>query len=382
VPDGPHIPYGRQWIDDDDVAAVVEALRSDYLTTGPRVGEFERALAAAAGSAHAVVLNSGTSALHAMYVAAGLRRGQEIVTSPLTFAATANAALYVGASVKFVDVSPDTGTIDPAQVAAALGPSTHSVVAVDYAGHPADYDALAEATAGSGVSVLADAAHSLGATYRGCRVGGFAKASALSFHPVKAITTGEGGAVVTDDRELAERVRRFRTHGITRDQALMERDDGPWHNEQHELGFNYRLTDVQAALGISQLRRLESFVARRRAIVARYLEAFADLPPLTLPHVRPGVEPAWHLFVVRVPSPDRRRAFVERLHADGIGVQVHYIPVHHHPYYRALGFRTGVCPVAEDFSSRAVSLPVYPAMSEADVERVIETVARAARETL
>lgn len=378
--EGP-IPYGRQWIDDDDVAAVVKILRSDLLTTGPAVADFEHRLEAVTGAKRAVVVNSGTSALHAMYFAAGLGPGDEVVTTPLTFAATANAALYLGASVRFADVSADTGNLDPGAVEAAITNRTRLVVAVDYTGHPAEYDEL-HAVARARVTLLADAAHSLGAAYRGRSVGTLAHASALSFHPVKLITTGEGGAVVTDDEELAERAARFRTHGITRDPALMERSEGPWHYEQHNLGFNYRLTDVQAALGASQLRRLEAFVARRRAIAARYLEAWADLDSLMLPAVREHVEPAWHLFVVRVHDSTKRGPFFDRLRALGLGVQVHYIPVHHHPFYRGLGFARGMCPVAEDFSARAVSLPIFPLMTDGEIERVIETVRRAASEAL
>jgi UDP-4-amino-4,6-dideoxy-N-acetyl-beta-L-altrosamine transaminase len=368
------IPYGRQWIDDEDIAAVVDVLRSEYLTTGPAVNAFEQALVEASGAHRAVAMNSGTSALHSMYFAAGLSPGDEIVTTPLTFAATANAALYLGASVQFVDVLPDTGNLDPAAVDAAIGERTRLVVAVDYAGHPADYDELAAVTGARGVTLLADAAHSLGATYRGRRVGTLAHATALSFHPVKPITTAEGGAVVTDDDGLADRAARFRTHGITRDPSVMERDDGPWHYEQHDLGFNYRLTDLQAALGRSQLRHLDDFIARRRAIAARYLEAFADVKALSVPPVRDGVEPGWHLFVVRVPTAPLRRPFFERLRELGLGVQVHYIPVHYHPYYRDLGFERGSCPVAEDYSARAVSLPIFPRMTDKEVDRVIATV--------
>lgn len=379
--DLPLIPYGRQWIDEEDVEAVTAALRSDHLTTGPAVDGFERALEGVTGAARAVALNSGTSALHAMYFGAGLAPGDEVITTPLTFAATANAALYLGATVRFADVLADTGNIDPGAVEAAIGPRTRLVVAVDYTGHPADYDELSQITSARGVTLVADAAHSLGATYRGRAVGRLAAASELSFHPVKPITTGEGGAVVTDDALIAERVSRFRTHGITRDPAVMERDEGAWHYEQHELGFNYRMTDLHAALGASQLRRLPMFLARRRAIAARYLEQL-DLDALTLPAVRPGVEPGWHLFVVRVADASRRRPFFDRLRELGLGVQVHYIPVHHHPYYRRLGFAPGSCPVAEDFSARAISLPIFPLMTDEQVDRVISTVRLAAGEIL
>ena len=376
------IPYGRQWVDDEDVAAVVEVLRSDFLTTGPAVDRFEVALAEAAGARRAVAVNSGTAALHAMYFAAGLRPDDEVVTTPLTFAATANAALYLGATVRFADVRRDTGNIDPEAVEAAIGPQTRLVVAVDYTGHPADYDELHDATRDHGVTVLADAAHSLGAIYRGRPVGTLGAASALSFHPVKPITTAEGGAVVTDDAELADRAARFRTHGVTRDPASMERNEGSWHYEQHDLGFNYRLSDVQAALGTSQLRRLPAFVARRREIARRYLEALRDVPGIELPTVRHRVEPGWHLFVVRVHQTSRRRPFFDALRRAGLGVQVHYIPVYLHPYYRRLGFEPGTCPIAEDFAARAISLPIFPRMADDGVDRVIETVRRVASEVL
>ena len=376
------VPYGRQWINNDDIDAVVETLSSDYLTTGPAVERFEEELVAATGARRAVVMNSGTSALHAMYFAAGLAPGQEVITTPLTFAATSNAALYLGATVRFVDVLPDTGNIDPGAVASAVGPRTRLIVAVDYAGHPADYDELDTVARSAGVTLLADAAHSLGATYRGRDVGTLAAASELSFHPVKPITTAEGGAVVTDDMQLAERAARFRTHGITRDPAEMERNDGAWHYEQHDLGFKYRLTDLQAALGVSQLRRLGAFLGRRREIASRYLKAWADLGALELPVVRDGVDPGWHLFVVRVADAARRRAFFDRLRDGGLGVQVHYIPVHYHPYYRKLGFQPGLCPVAEDFSARAISVPIFPLMTDLEVDLVIDIVRRTVSEVL
>ena len=380
--DHPPLPYGRQSIDDADVEALTEILRRDFLTTGPAVPQFEADLCAATGAARAVAVSSGTAAIHALYAAAGLGPGSEIVTSPLTFAATANAALYLGASVRFADVSPDTGNLDPPAAAHALTERTRAVVAIDFAGHPADYGALRPLAEQAGARLLADAAHSLGATQDGCRVGTLADASALSFHPVKAITTGEGGAVVTNDTAIADRAARFRTHGITRDRDLMERDEGAWFYEQVDLGFNYRLTDIQAALGSSQLRRLDAFIGRRRAIAARYREALGDVDGLELPSVRPGVAPAWHLYVVRVRDAARRRPFFDRLRALGLGVQVHYIPVYWHPYYRERGYRRGLCPVAEDLYQRSVSLPIFPRMTDGDLDSSIERVLQAAADTL
>ncbi|MCA9559604.1 MAG: UDP-4-amino-4,6-dideoxy-N-acetyl-beta-L-altrosamine transaminase [Myxococcales bacterium] len=375
------IPYGSQWVDEADVAAVVEALRSPWLTTGPAVDRFEAGLCRATGAGHAVAVGTGTAALHTAYFALGMGPGDELVTTPLTFAATSNAALYLGCDVRFVDVEPETGLIDPARVAEAIGPRTRCVCAVDYAGHPADYAALGAICADAGVALVADASHSLGATLDGRPVGTLADLSTLSFHPVKPVTTAEGGAVVTSDPTLAQRARDFRTHGIVRDRDRMERDEGPWYYEMQELGFNHRLSDVQAALGASQLSRLDALIGRRRAIAARYLDALGDVAGLTLPTVRPGVESGWHLFVVRV-APALRRAFFERLRELSLGVQVHYIPVHLQPYYRRLGWGPGDFPHAEAFYAGAVSLPIYPRMSDADVDAVIARVRRAAGELL
>jgi UDP-4-amino-4,6-dideoxy-N-acetyl-beta-L-altrosamine transaminase len=380
VPDRP-LPYGRQSIDESDIAAVAEVLRSDFLTTGPTIARFEEDLAEVVGARHAVAVSSGTAALHTMYFAADIGPGDEIITSPLTFAATANAALYLGATVRFADIDPATGNIDPAAVPALLSARTRAIVAVDFAGHPADYDALQRIGDEHGVQILADAAHALGAAFHGRQVGTLARASALSFHPVKHVTTAEGGAVVTEDPELARRASRFRTHGITKDPADLPPDAGPWYHEQVDLGFNYRLTDLQAALGRSQLRRLPQFLRRRREIAARYLDAFSDVDAIELPGIGPGVEPSWHLFVIRVRDAARRGEVFATLRRRGLGVQVHYIPVYRHPYYRQLGYPAGLCPVAEDFYARAISLPIYPLMEDADVERVVDEVRTAVTAT-
>ena len=374
------IPYGRQWLDDDDVAAVVEVLRGDFLTTGPAVPAFEAALAAATGAAFAVAVNSGTSALHAMYFAAGLGPGDAIITSPLTFAATANAARYLGADVRFVDVEPDTGNLDPALVEAAIDERCKLLVPVDFAGHPAEYDELRALAKRHGLGLVADGAHSLGASYRGRSVGTLADASEVSFHPVKPVTTAEGGAVLTNDAGLARRAAQFRTHGIVKDRSLLELDEGPWWHEQQHLGYNYRLTDVQAALGTSQLAKLERFIARRRVIARAYDEALADLASIELPGRRAHAEPGWHLYVIRTRDPELRRPLFESLQERGLGVQVHYLPVPYHPYYRSLGYRRGEWPVAEDFYRRAISLPIYPRLSDEALERCIDAVRSAVLE--
>lgn len=370
VSDLPSLPYGSQWIDDEDVEAVARVLRSDWLTTGPAVDAFEDALAAVTGCRHAVAVNSGTAALHAAYAAAGVGPGDEVVTSPLTFVATASTALMLGARLSFADVEPDTGNIDARSVAALVGERTRVVTAVDYAGHPADYDALAAAAAGGARTLLADAAHSLGASLDGRPVGTLADVTTLSFHPVKAITTGEGGAVLTSRDELADAARLFRNHGIVR-----RADASPaWYYEVRALGLNYRIPDVLCALGSSQLRKLDAFIVRRRRIAERYGEAFADLSSVELPVERPGARSAWHLYVLRVRDATRRNALFDALRAAGLLVQVHYIPVYWHPALAGLGYERGLCPRAEAFAASALSIPLFPRMTDGDVDRVIDTV--------
>lgn len=367
------IPYGRQWIDESDVESVVAALRSDWLTTGPAVDEFERGVADVAGADAAVAVSSGTAALHTAYAAIGIRSGDVVVTTPLTFVATAATAVQLGARIEFADVTPDTGNIDPAAVAAAITPATRVVAGVDYAGHPIAADELSRIAHDAGAVLLEDAAHSIGSTLDGRPVGSLADVTTFSFFPTKNLTTAEGGAVVTSDPDIAERARRYRTHGLVRDRAHQRTpDEGPWHQEVHEFGLNYRLPDVLAALGISQLARLQQFKARRSEIFARYTRELGDLG-LTLPVRRPDADPTWHLYPLRVPAADRRRIF-EELRARGILVQVNYIPVYWHPVFEDLGYRRGQCPVAEQYYREEISLPMYAALSDDDQSRVIDAV--------
>jgi perosamine synthetase len=366
------LPYARQTISDDDVAAVAQTLRSDWLTTGPVVGEFEEALAAASGAGHAVAFSSGTAALHGATAAAGLGPGDEAITTPMTFAATANAVLYVGAEPRFADIDPGTLLIRPEAVAAAVTGRTRAILPVDYAGHPADYPALrtiAESAPGGPLTIIADASHSLGATVDGRSVGTLADMTVLSLHPAKILTTGEGGAVLTDRADLAEHLRRFRNHGIATE--LSARRD--WTYAMVELGYNYRLSDIGAALGRSQLRRLDEFLGRRRELGLRYLTRLEGHDLLDLPVVLPGVEPAWHFSFIQLRL-DRlsvdRGVIYHALRAEGIGVNVHYIPVHHHPYY--LERCPGVSmPIAEAAYERLLTLPLFPAMTDADADDVI-----------
>lgn len=374
------IPYGRQWLDEDDVAVVVEVLHSDWLTTGPAVDAFERALADRVGAKHVVAVNSGTAALHTAYFAAGLTAGDEVITTPLTFAATANAALYLGGKPVFVDVCPDTLNLAPKLIEGAITEGTRVLAPVDYAGHPADLDQIMAIARTSGLKVVEDGSHALGATHRGRPTGSIADFTTFSFHPVKHIATGEGGAVATDSVEAAERMRFFRNHGITstfRDRERM----GGWFYEMEHLGFNYRMSDINCALGLSQLRKLDSFLTRRREIAQRYDEAFAEVEEVETPARRPEVEHAYHLYPIRLAgsATDRRKGVFERLRAAGIGVNVHYIPVPWHPYYQRMGYRRGQWPVAEDAYERLLSLPMFPAMTGEEVSRVIREVREAVR---
>jgi perosamine synthetase len=375
------LPYGRQSIGEDDIQAVVDVLRSDWLTTGPKVAEFEESFAAWVGAKHAVSFSSGTAALHGAAFAAGLKPGDEAITTPMTFAATANCVLYQGATPVFADVSTDTLNLDPEQVAARITARTRAVLPVDYAGHPAEMDAILELAARHGLIVIEDASHALGAEYRQRRTGGIAHMTVFSFHPVKHLATGEGGMVTTDRADCAEALRRFRNHGIS-SEARQRQTAGQWHYEMVLLGFNYRLTDMACALGLSQLKKLKANLLRRREIAERYSTVFAGLAGVTLPAVRADVNPAWHLYPIRLNleklTADRAQVF-RALRAENIGVNVHYIPVHRHPYYRdRFGYRGGEYPIAEDAYERLISLPMFHGMSDQDVEDVITAVKKIA----
>jgi UDP-4-amino-4,6-dideoxy-N-acetyl-beta-L-altrosamine transaminase len=371
-----NIPYSRQWVGDDDISAVADVLRSDWLTTGPAVDRFERAIAEFTGARHAVAVSSGTAALHAAMYAVGIGRGDEVIVPPMTFAATANAVLFQGGTPVFADVDPDTLLLDPVQVERRITPRTRAVVAVDYAGQPCDYDALARITQGYGLALIADGCHALGAEYKSRPVGSLADLTVFSFHAVKHITTGEGGMITTDDVSLARSMRRFRNHGIESDHRRRA-ETGAWFYEMTDLGYNYRLSDIQCALGASQLRKLPGWIARRRRIVREYDAAFAKLAGLRPLQVRPEVSHAWHLYVVALDPARGRDAVFRAFRAEGIGVNVHYIPVHLHPFYRRrLGTGVGTCPVAEEAYRHILSLPVFPRMRDEEIEAVIAAAAR------
>jgi dTDP-4-amino-4,6-dideoxygalactose transaminase len=368
------LPYGRQSVSDDDVRAVEEVLRGDWLTTGPAVQQFEDALSTYTGAPTCTTVTSGTAALHVAYAAAGIGPGDEVVTTPMTFVATASAAMVLGAKVVFADVDEDTANLDPRAAAAVTGSKTKVVAAVDYAGHPVDADELRAVAHGAGALLLEDAAHSIGSRYRGRQVGTLADLTTFSFFPTKNMTTAEGGAVAALDPEIGRRAATFRNIGLVRDPARLRYPDmGPWHQEVHEFGLNYRLPDLLCALGTSQLRRIENFKARRAAIVQRYNEWLAGVEGIRLPVRRDDVDPMWHLYPLRVLEGRRREVF-ERLRSAGIGVQVNYLPVYWHPVFEDMGYRRGTCPNAEQFYEEELSLPLYPDLSVEDQERVVEVV--------
>ncbi len=368
------LPYGRQSINEEDIAAVADVLRGDWLTTGPAVAGFEREIAALVDApAPAVTVTSGTAALHVAYAAMGVGPGDEVVTTPLTFVATAGAAALLGATIVFADVSEDTGNLDPEAVAAAVTERTKVIAGVDYAGHPIDAPALRQIAESAGSLLLEDAAHSIGGHLDGRPVGSLADITTFSFFPTKNLTTAEGGAVVARSAALMEAARDFKMIGVVRGERMATQDEGAWWYEVTSFGLNYRLPDVLAVLGSSQLRRLAAFKQRRQAITDRYNAAFAGIEVLRTPGHRTGADPTWHLYPLRIRD-GRRRALFDHLRAHGIGVQVNYIPVCWQPVFADLGHRRGQCPVAEEYYAQEISLPMYPDLTDSDVDRVIDLV--------
>jgi len=370
-----NIPYATQWLDDADLAGVVEALKSTHLTQGPLVAEFEKKVAEYCGAKFAVAVSSGTAALHAACFVTGIGPGDEVITSPITFVATANSVLYCGGKPVFADVRSDTINLDPEQVSKKITSATRAIIPVHFAGHPCDMKELSAIAKEKKLIVIEDAAHALGAEYNGSKIGScrYSDLTVLSFHAVKHITTGEGGMVLTNNEAFYRKLLMFRTHGITRDSDVLEiKNEGPWYYEMHDLGFNYRITDFQCALGLSQLKKLDSFLARRREIVARYNQAFSGLKDMMLPIENGGVKSSWHIYPVRFCG--NRRTIFEHLRLVGIGVNVHYLPVYCQPYYRKLGYSQTECPQAEAYYNSAITLPLFPKMSDEDAALVVKTV--------
>ena len=370
-----YLPYSRPYVTEDDIAAVAEALRSPMISQGERLRAFEEAFAGVANARYATAFSSGTAALHGMAFAAGLGPGDEVILPPLTFAGTANAVLYLGATPVFADIDPATLCLDPEAARRAVTPRTRAILTVDFAGRPSAYDDLAEVATEAGALLLSDAAHAPGGRYRGRSIGSdLAAMTSFSFNPVKNLTAGEGGMVTTDNEAFRDRLATFRNHGMTRDAEKLERTSpGGWYYEQQHLGFNYKLSELHAALGRSQLGRLGIFNAHRRALARFYAHALADLP-LDLPTVPEDGESTWHLYVVQVQPPYDREALFAFLRERGFGVQVHYIPVPLHPYYQRLGYTMDVCPHAARYYERALSLPLHPAMNGADARCVVTAV--------
>lgn len=367
------LPYGRQSVNEDDVEAVAAVLRGDWLTTGPTVTAFEEELARLAQVPKVVSCTSGTAALHIAYAAAGVGAGDEVITTPMTFVATASCAVALGAKIRFADIQADTANLDPEAVRAVASEQTKVIAAVDYAGQPVEMDAFNDIAHGVGALTVQDAAHSIGSLDHGRPVGSIADLTTFSFFPTKNMTTAEGGAVACKDAAIGQRAHEFHFIGLVRDQARLRfPDEGPWHQEVHQYGLNYRLPDVLCALGLSQLKRLEQFKARRAAVFARYQDGFAGLDAVQLPTVREGVDPIWHLYPIRIKDGRRREVF-ERMRAAGIGVQVNYIPVYWHPLFADLGYQRGMCPNAEAFYAEEISLPMFADLTDSDVDRVIDT---------
>lgn len=368
------LSYGRQLIDENDVQAVVEVLKSSYLTCGPKIDEFESAVADYVGARYAVALNSGTAALHAACYAAGIGAGDEVITTPMTFAASANCVLYMGGRPVFADIKPDTYNIDPQDIERKITPRTKAIIPVHFTGQPAELDEINEAAKKHNLIVIEDAAHALGAEYKDRKIGSIGDMTIFSFHPVKHITTGEGGMVTTNNKSLYERLKMFRTHGITRDTDKLIENHGPWYYEMLDLGYNYRLTDIQAALGLSQLKKLDRFIERRIEIVDKYNKEFSGMDEIIVPYQKEGCFSAWHLYIIRLRlgqlKADRRQVF-EALQSEKIGVNVHYIPVYYHPHYKSLGYEKGICPNSEKLYNEIMTLPLHPSMTDKDAEDVI-----------
>ena len=373
------IYYGRQWIDDDDVRAVASVLKSDFITCGPRVEEMERSLEAYTGAKYAVAVCNGTAALHCACIAAGIGPGDEVITTPLTFAASANCALYCGATPVFADIDPETYNIDPDSIRAHITPKTKAIIAVDFTGQAVKHKEIRDICEEFHLVFIEDAAHAIATKYDGKQVGSLADMTCFSFHPVKTITGGEGGAVTANNEEYYKKLDLAHTHGITHDEAMMEEapHEGPWYYEQINLGYNYRITDFQAALIVSQMSKLEMFAKRRKEIVKKYNEAFSNIPELIVQKEIPESDTCRHLYIIRL-ALDKltctRREFFDAMSAENVQCQVHYVPVYWFPYYRHLGYQKGLCPKAEAVYQEIMSIPLYPKMTDQDVEDVIHAV--------
>lgn len=372
-----YLAYGKQKIDEDDINSVVKVLKGDYLTTGPIVSEFENSVAKYVGTKYAVAVSNGTAALHMACYAAGISEGDEVLVPAITFAASSNCVLYCGGKPVFIDIDPKSYNIDINKIKEKITNKTKAIIPVDFAGQSVDMDLILKIAEEYNLIVIEDAAHALGSEYKNEKVGSKAHMTEFSFHPVKPITTGEGGVVVTNSKELYEKMILFRSHGITRNSELMTENQGPWYYEQIDLGYNYRLTDIQSALGLSQIKKLDDFILKRREIVNKYNEAFKELKEIGTPFENEYSKSGHHIYVLLL-NLDKlkcgRKEIFEALQAENIGVNVHYLPVYLHPYYKKLGYKKGECPVAEDIYNRMITIPLFPSMTNKDVKDVIKAV--------
>ncbi|WP_342421419.1 UDP-4-amino-4,6-dideoxy-N-acetyl-beta-L-altrosamine transaminase [Paenibacillus sp. FSL E2-0178] len=372
-----YLPYGQQIIDEEDIKAVVKVLQSDFLTGGPAIEQFESEIAAFTGAKYAVAFSSGTAALHGACYAAGIGGGDEVITTPMTFAASSNCVLYQGGKPVFVDIDPLTYNLNPKLIQASITPNTKAIIPVHFTGQPAELDEIMQIAREHNLIVIEDAAHALGATYKNRSIGAIGDMTMFSFHPVKHITTGEGGMITTNNPVYYEKLLQFRTHGITRDQSRLRDNHGPWYYEMQFLGFNYRITDIQTSLGTSQLRKIGSFIEKRKQLAELYIRELGAIQEIILPHQLPYVESSWHLFIVKLQLSKlnaTRRLIFQALQKENIGVNVHYIPTYLHPYYESLGFQKGICPVAESCYEEFITLPLFAGMDQEDVMDVVAAV--------
>jgi UDP-4-amino-4,6-dideoxy-N-acetyl-beta-L-altrosamine transaminase len=370
------LPYGHQWIDEEDIKVVIKVLRSDWITQGPKVSEFEEEFASYVGAKYAVAVNSGTAALHAACFAAQIEREDEVITTPITFAASANCVIYQGGTPIFADIDENTLNIDPEEIKKKITKKTKALIPVDFTGLPVDLKEIQKIAQENNLIIIEDASHALGATYKGSKIGNISDMTIFSFHPVKHITTGEGGMITTNNKEYYERLKLFRTHGITKDKDKILKYDVPWYYEMQELVYNYRITDFQCALGLSQLKKIDRIIQRRREIVQKYNCEFKDMPEIKIPQINPATSnPAWHIYMIQLNLKRLkvgRREIFEALRAENIGVNVHYIPVHLQPYYqKRFGYHLGDFPRAENYYSRAITLPMFPKMNDKAVDDVV-----------
>jgi len=373
-----YLPYGHQWIDNKDISEVTKVLKSDFITQGPKIKEFEEVVAKYCNIKYAVAFSSGTAALHSAAFTAGIKQNDEAITSPMTFVASSNCVLYLNGTVKFADIKKDTYNINPNEIKKRITKKTKVLIPVDYAGQPCDLDEVNEIANENNLIVIEDASHAIGAEYKGKKIGGLTDLTIFSFHPVKHITTGEGGMVLTNNEEFYEQLLMFRTHGITKNPKKMNKNEGRWYYEMQTLGYNYRLTELQCALGLSQFKKIDKFIKRRREIVKKYNKAFKDINEIIIPYEKPDVKSSYHLYVIQLRLEKLkagRKQIFDALRAENIGVHVHYIPVHLQPYYmKHFGFKKGEFPVAENYYERCLTLPLYPQMSDEDIDDVIHAV--------